>query len=248
MKVWTVILWVRTLLFYVGYIISTVLWGTTLTAIALFLPHRVRFQTVIVPWVGFVIWWLKVTCGITVRISGKDHLLNEPGILFIKHMSTWDALYSQLLVGPQSTVIKKKLLWIPCFGWAFWVTKPITIDRNQRMSTLKSMISMSSDRLKQGFWVTMFPEGTRVPVGQVGRFQRGGAMLARASGAPTYFVAHNGGMHWRREGFAMRPGTIEVRISEAHWAGEQTANEFNELAEVWMRREMAELEAISKKC
>lgn len=242
MSNWPPVLWLRTILFYVGYVTSTVLWGTALSMLALFVPHRLRFGMVIVPWVSFVIWWLKVTCGIHVKIQGREHISQTPGILFMKHMSTWDALYSQLLVYPQTTVIKRKLLWIPCFGWAFWVTKPITIDRNQRMSTLKQMISMSSARLSQGFWVTMFPEGTRVAAGQVGRFQRGGAMLARSSGAPTYFVAHNGGLFWRRTGFAMHPGTIDVRISAPHWVGDRSADEFNQLALDWMRREMAELD------
>lgn len=242
MSQWVPVLWLRTILFYIGLVLSTLLWGTSLTIIALFFPQRVRFRMVIPPWVGFVIWWLRITCGIKTKIVGLENLSNTTGILFMKHMSTWDALYSQLLIGPQTTIIKKGLLLIPCFGWAFWVTKPITIDRKQRMSTLKQMISDATDRIKQGFWVTLFPEGTRVEPGKVGGFQRGGAMLAKASGAPVYFVAHNGGLHWRNSGFAMHPGTIEVRISEAHHVGDLTANEFNEIAENWMRREMQELD------
>lgn len=236
------VLWVRSFLFYVGYVLATMLWGTSLTIIAQFLPHHVRFRTVIPPWVGFVLWWLKVTCNVRVEIQGKEHLGADAGILFMKHMSTWDALYSQLLISPQTTIIKRKLLWIPCFGWAFWVTNPIAIDRAQRMSALRHIVAEGRKRLAQGFWVSLFPEGTRVPVGEVGRFQRGGAMLAQQSGAKAYFVAHNGGYFWRHRAFIKRPGIIQLRISPPQEVGDRTAKEFNEHAEAWMREQMGELD------
>ena len=239
------VLWVRTLFFYIGYALSTMLWGTSLTVIAQFVPKRSRFRLVIVPWVSFVLWWLKLTCGIRVEVRGKEHLGKEPGILLMKHASTWDALYSQLLVCPQTTVIKRKLLWIPCFGWAFWVTNPIAIDREQRMSALRFIVGEGRQRLGAGVWVTMFPEGTRVPSGQVGRFQRGGAMLAKQSGVPTYFIAHNGGHYWRYKAFIKHPGVIQVRISPPQVVGDRTSQEFNEDAETWMREQMDELEASS---
>ena len=239
------VLWVRSILFYFGYVLSTALWGTSLTVIAQFVPKRSRFRTVIVPWVGFVLWWLKVTCGIRVEVHGKEHLGDEPGILLMKHASTWDALFSQLLVCPQTTVIKRKLLWIPCFGWAFWVTNPIAIDREQRMSALRYIVGEGRNRLLSGFWVTLFPEGTRMPSGQVGRFQRGGAMLAKQSGVPTYFVAHNGGHYWQYKAFLKRPGVIHVRISPPQMVGERTSQEFNSDAETWMREQMADLDKIA---
>lgn len=237
------VLWIRSLLFYIGYVLSTILWGTSLTIIAQFIHKRSRFRVVIVPWVSFVLWWLKLTCGIRVEVTGKEHLGDEPGILFMKHASTWDALYSQLLVGPQTTIIKRKLLWIPCFGWAFWVTNPIAIDREQRMSALRHIVDEGRKRLDAGVWVSLFPEGTRMPSGQVGRFHRGGAMLAKQSGVPTYIVAHNGGHFWRNASFIKRPGVIQVRISPPQDVGDRTSQEFNSDAEAWMREQMTELDA-----
>lgn len=236
------VLWGRSLLFYVGYVTSTALWGTSLTLIALFLPKRMRFGAVIPPWVGFVLWWLKITCNIKVELEGTAYLKQNTGILFMKHMSSWDALYSQLLVRPQTTIIKRKLLWIPCFGWAFWVTNPISIDREQRMSALRHIVDEGAKRLANGTWVTLFPEGTRVAPGSVGRFQRGGAMLANRSRAPVYIVAHNGGRFWRHGTFLKYPGVIKVRISPPFTIGDQTSQEFNEMAEAWMREQMLELD------
>ena len=84
-----------------------------------------------------------------------------------------------------------------------------------------------------------------MPSGQVGRFQRGGAMLAKQSGVPTYFVAHNGGRLWSNKSFIKRPGVVQVRISPPQVVGERTSQEFNSDAEAWMRDQIAELDAVS---
>ena len=235
-------LWFRAVAFHVGFILSTALWGTSLTIIALCMPRRGRFRAVIVPWVTFVLWWLRITCGVKVEVQGSEHLLSGTGILFMKHSSTWDALFSQLLVCPQTTVIKKNLLWIPCFGWAFWVTGPITIDRSQPLSALRQMIDQGKTRLADDIWVCLFPEGTRVQPGKVGKFQIGGARLAKESGAPAYFVAHNGGLFWRQGEIPKRPGTIQLRISPPQYVGNDSAEAFNARAEDWMNQQMAELD------
>ena len=87
-------MYLRSLLFYIGYILSTILWGSFATLVGLCMPLRYRFNFVIPPWTGFVIWWLKITCGITAQIEGQEYLNRaNPAILFIKHQSSWDALF-----------------------------------------------------------------------------------------------------------------------------------------------------------
>jgi 1-acyl-sn-glycerol-3-phosphate acyltransferase len=84
-------------------------------------------------------------------------------VLLVKHQSTWEALFIQTLVSPQTTLIKKELLWIPFFGWAFALLRPIAIDRNRPLGALRQLIDRGSARLDEGIWVTLFPEGTRLP-------------------------------------------------------------------------------------
>ena len=242
-------LWFRSLLFYVGFIISTVLWGTSLTVIALFFPLQRRFGLVIVPWVSFVLWWLRISCAIRVEVEGKENLGSTPSVLFIKHMSTWDALFSQLLISPQTTVIKQILLWVPCFGWAFWVTKPISISRSQPVKSLKQLLEQGKARLEQGYWVSVFPEGSRIKPGEVGRFQLGGARLAKQSNRPAHVVAHNGGLFWIHKQFIKRPGTIKVIISPAMTGQDLTVEDFNQRLEGWMRDQMTRLDPnLGPKC
>ena len=237
------VLFLRSCVFYVGYVGSTILWGFWASITGWFLPRQHRSNYVIVIWVSFVLWWLRWSCGITVKIEGLEHLREPAGILFMKHQSTWDALFSQTLIQPQTTVIKKHLLQIPFFGWAFAVTRPILIDRNQRLSSLRNMIEQGKSKLAQNVWVTLFPEGTRIRTGEIGKFHPGGAFLATASGANIHVVAHNGGRHWPLHKFVKYPGEIQVRISAAIPSVGETPSTINEKAAVWMRSAMKQLEA-----
>ena len=232
----------RAAFFYLGYIVSTVVWGSLSVAIAWAMPPKARFLFVIGAWTRFVLWWLAVTCGIRTHVTGREHLPDEPCILLVKHQSTWDTLFVQTLLHPQTTLIKRELLWIPFFGWAFLLLKPIAINRHARIDAFRQLMKVGADRLKAGFSMTLFPEGTRMPWGKQGRFQPGGAALASATGAPVLVVAHDGGRYWPAHQFIKNPGTIEVRISPRIDAKGEKPMKINELAERWLRLEMSELE------
>ncbi len=232
----------RAALFYLGYIFSTVVWGSLSVAIAWSMPPKARFLFVIGAWTRFVLWWLAVTCGIRTHVRGREHLPDTACILLVKHQSTWDTLFVQTLLSPQTTLIKRELLWIPFFGWAFSLLKPIAINRHARVDAFRQLMQVGADRIREGFSVTLFPEGTRMPWGKQGRFRPGGAALASSTGAPVLVVAHDAGRYWPAHRFIKNPGIIEVRISPAIEAKGEKSHKINELAETWLRREMSELE------
>src|SRR5690606_20541280 len=126
--------------------------------------------------------------------------------------------------------------------------KPIAIDRSNPKAALKQLAAQGDERLKQGAWVLIFPEGTRVPVGQMGRFSRGGAALAVNSNLPVLPIAHNAAHFWPKEGWAKYPGTIKVDIGPLmHAQGERTraVTELNQRAERWISDRMDALEGRS---
>ena len=101
-------------------------------------------------------------------------------IVFVKHESTWETLFVQTLFAPQATIVKKELLNIPFFGWAFRLLRPIAIDRADPRGALRTLNSEGTARLEHNIWVVLFPEGTRVPIGESRSFQIGGAALAES--------------------------------------------------------------------
>lgn len=241
------VLAIRALLFYMGYISSVIIWGPFATLTGLLLPYRARLAYVIGIWTRFVLWWLRITCNIRCEIAGKENLETGPGILFVKHQSTWDALFIQTLVTPQTTVIKKSLLWIPCFGWAFSITQPIAINRAQPHSALRKLIEDGRVRLNQGVWVSLFPEGTRLASGETAKFQPGGAMLAAMTEMPVFIIAHNAGQYWPVNKFIKHAGVINVRISPRINTKGKSAKEILSLSENWLLENMQEIDPCLKK-
>ena len=98
-----------------------------------------------------------------------------------------------------------------------------------------------TDRLADGADVTLFPEGTRLPPGQTGRFHRGVAALAIKSGAPIVLIAHNAGHRWPPRKFVKQPGTIDVEIAKPILTKGRKANEIMEICSTRMGEMMASL-------
>ena len=232
---------IRALAFYAGYIVITIIWGSLSVLIAWIFPFRFRFHLVIGCWTRMVLFWLRVCCGIRVRVEGREHIPKESCIVFVKHESTWETLFIQTLFAPQATIVKKELLHIPFFGWAFRLLRPIAIDRADPRGALRTLINEGNARLDQGIWVVLFPEGTRVPLGESRNFQIGGAALAESTARPVLIVAHNSGEFWPPHRLAKRSGTIRVIVSPPLVTLDMKRKEINALAEAKMASRMAVL-------
>jgi 1-acyl-sn-glycerol-3-phosphate acyltransferase len=231
----------RAVLFYAGYATLTILWGSLSVLVAWVLPYRARFQFVIGVWTRLVLAWLRVCCGIRHVVSGREHIPKRACIVFVKHESTWETLFIQTLFAPQATLIKRELLFIPFFGWAFALLRPIAIDRTDARAALKTFVREGKRRLDDDIYVAVFPEGTRVPVGEVRHFQMGGAALAEASGVPVLVVAHNAADVWPAHRLVKHPGTVRVIISPPIESEGRRAKDIRAEAEAWLQRAMNEL-------
>ncbi|MEX1073572.1 MAG: lysophospholipid acyltransferase family protein [Burkholderiales bacterium] len=183
-----------------------------LIALATFpLPRLVRYR-IISGWSRLVVRLARALCGIRWSVEGREHLPAKPAVILAKHQSAWETLAFQEIFPPQVLVLKKELLWIPFFGWGLALMSPIAIDRANGRAALRDIARRGRERLAQGFWVVIFPEGTRVRVGEKRAYQQGGAWLAAQCGVPVVPVAHNAGRLWPRNAFLKRPGNVTVRI------------------------------------
>jgi 1-acyl-sn-glycerol-3-phosphate acyltransferase len=212
-----------------------------LVALATFpLPRMVRYR-IISGWSRAVIFLSKAILGIDWRVEGRENLPDRPAIILSKHQSAWETMAFQLIFPPQVHVLKRELLWIPFFGWGLALMSPIAIDRSRGVAALRSMARRGRERLKQGFWVVVFPEGTRVAPGERRNYQLGGAWLAAESGAPVVPVAHNAGLLWPRNAFVKSPGTVTVRIGPSIDATNRDPKTINALAEEWIEEQQRAL-------
>jgi len=229
---------VRSLLFFAGQVLSAVVLATI--GILLFaFPYSVRYK-VITSWSHFIIWSAKTICGIHYEIQGLEHLPKQNAIVFCKHQSAWETLFLQTILGEQTWVLKRQLLHIPFFGWALRLIEPIAIDR-KKSSSVKQLLEQGRQRLQQGRWVVIFPEGSRIAVGETGRYSRSGAVLAKETGYSIVPIAHNAGVLWPKKAFVKKPGTITVVIGPEIAVADLTTDQIHEKAKNWIEETMATL-------
>lgn len=131
-------------------------------------------------------------------------------------------------------MLKRGLLWIPFFGWGLATLSPITVRRGAGPKKLRRLLAQGGGRLAQGFWVIVFPEGTRVRVNERRRFHVGGAWLASRTSVPVIPVAHNAGGLWPRNKFMKYPGVITVSVGQPIASAGRQAEEINEEAHAWI--------------
>lgn len=235
---------IRAAIYYVGFYILTVFYASFCLLLSPFLKFRGRFKLVTVI-NFFYIFWLRVCCGLGVKVTGKENLPEEGAYVFVaNHSSEWETLYLQTLVRPQCTVLKKELLKIPFFGWALGLLNPIAIDRSQRRGALKQLLTEGKSRLEEEIPVIIFPQGTRVPVGKMGKFNKGGAMLALSAGVPIVPMIHDAGHYWPGKSFSKKPGTVQVHIGKPIPVEGRTVDEIHQDMVEWLEHHMQELKLI----
>jgi 1-acyl-sn-glycerol-3-phosphate acyltransferase len=204
------------------------------------LPRMTRYR-LISGWSRLVIRLARWILGIEWRVEGRENLPSRPAVILSKHQSAWETMAFQLIFPPQVLVLKRELLWIPFFGWGLALMSPIAINRSRGMRALRTIARRGRERLAQGFWVVVFPEGTRVPPGAQREYHPGGAWLASASGAPVVPVAHNAGLLWPRNAFLKRAGTVTVRIGPPIEAADRDPKTINDLAKTWIEEQQKAL-------
>ena len=205
-----VVRWIGSVLF-TGYLfLSVAVYGTV--ALLFGFVSRQLSYSVAVAWAGSVLCLLKILCRLDYVVEGAEHLDRANCVVLQKHSSSWETIAQFRIFPLQTWVLKRELLWAPILGWVIRGYRPIAIDRKAGRAAVEQVVAQGQTRLEQGYWVMIFPEGTRVAAGQVRRFGLSGALLAIAAGRAIIPVAHNAGEFWPRRGWLKRPGTIRVII------------------------------------
>ena len=235
----------RIALFYFLLAFSAFAWCLVCLVCAPFMSFRMRYRFVVQNWCRCAVWLGRSLIGLRYQVQGTENIPTRPCVILAKHQSTWETFFLSAYFEPLTQVLKRELLRVPFFGWAMMLVRPIAIDRDNPKAALRQVAKQGHERLGQGAWVLIFPEGTRVPVGQQGKFSRSGAALAANAGLPVLPIAHNAGMFWPKAGWGKRPGTIQVCIGPAMHADSEAPRavaELNQRAEDWINAQVQILE------
>jgi 1-acyl-sn-glycerol-3-phosphate acyltransferase len=202
----------RSLIFTTYMMASACLFGGVM-ALGFWLPYSAQFA-IARTWARILLWVLERLCGLKYVVEGRERIPPGNHIVMSNHTSAWETVAQFLIFPPQVWVLKRELLWIPFVGWGLKLLRPIAINRGEGHRAVNQVIDQGKARLRDGLWIIIFPEGTRVVAGKTRKFGVSGALLAIASGKSVVPLSHNAGKFWARRGFLKRPGTIRVVIGE----------------------------------
>ena len=215
--------------------------SSSLSSRARFWLPRIPMYRIAASWCRVNLWGARWLCGIRHRVVGAENIPSTPHIVMSKHSSTWETMALNLYFPPLAFVAKKELLSIPFFGWGFALSSPITIDRKAGRDAMAQMVEQGRERFGQGFWIVVYPEGTRIPVGTRSRYKTGGARLALALPAPVLPIAHNAGYLWPKGVLGKKPGTITMSIGKPIASTGMDLAALNDAIETWIEDEVARL-------
>ncbi len=225
---------------YLAFMWLTIPIATSIFLLAYPVPYKYRSK-LISSWSNVTLKVLGIICGLKFEITGRENIPDKPCIIFCKHQSTWETMALQLLFTPQVWVLKQELLWIPFFGWTLASMKSIAIDRKSGKKALRQIVEQGTQRLKEGNWVVIFPEGTRKRPGDEPDYKIGGAMLASKSGFDVLPIAHNAGEFWPKGQFVKRAGTIKMVIGPLIKSSELTTKQISQQSEQWIENTQNEI-------
>jgi len=232
--------WLRSLL-YMLFLVITVAPYSVLCTLCAPLPLRWRYR-ITAAWPRMAVWGARVIVGIRWQVKGWENLPDEPAVLLSKHQSAWETLFFPAYMPRELCfVYKRELHKVPFFGWGLALLKMIAIDRSDTRGAMEQVLRLGKEKLDEGRWPILFPEGTRVPPGQTGRYLPGGARLAAHAGVPVIPVAHNAGEVWGRNAFVKKPGLITVSIGPPIASEGLSGAALNRQVESWIEAEMRRL-------
>jgi len=237
------VLTVRSLLF-TAYLFVLAFVGGTIELLIFWALHRVKWA-VAKAWANSNLWAGKFFCGLDVVTEGQENIPDTASVALIKHTTAMETYWQIAALPAQTWVLKKELLMIPLFGWGVGlVMRPIAIDRKAGASAVTQVIAQGISRIERGLWLTIFPEGTRMPPGETRRYGVSGAAVAAETGCPVVPVAHNAGDFWPKRGLRKYPGKIRFCIGPPIDPAGRTPKEINRLAQEWIENKMQEISVL----
>ena len=231
----------RTALFYLLMVPWTIACSLFAMVALYLLPYRHRHAICVRIWAQVSVFLCRVICGVRWQVEGEEHIPSQPCVLASNHQSAWETIFFQTRFSPQSTVVKRELLFIPFFGWALKRLSSISIDRGDQRIALQQLICQGTEHVRKGAWVLIFPEGTRQKWPNLGKIRRGAATLAKKSKAPLLPVVHTAGYCWAADRWTIKPGLVVVRFGPALLSTQKTTYEINTELESWLKANLSDL-------
>ena len=233
----------RTAVFLLFLFVTVAPWGL-LSCLTFPLPQPRRYNLITL-WTDMAIWGAKHIVGIDYRVLGMERIPDiraHGGVIFLsKHQSRYETLLFRSLFRRMCYVYKRELHWVPFFGWGIFLCDMIPINRAKGREAMDQVAAVGGKKLREGWNMIMFPEGTRVDPGVRRRYKLGGTYLSVATRIAVVPIAHNAGDVWPRGKWLKKPGVVTVSIGAPIAPGDMTPEQQMAKVETWIETEMPRL-------
>src|SRR4051794_4561073 len=166
---------------------------------------------VVLTWVELNHWLVDRVLAIRTKVEGTI----EPGphLIAVKHQSILETIEMVRIAHLPVIVTKRELTVLPLFGLMTRRYGVIPVERSAGAKALRTLVKQGEEAVAGGRSVIIYPEGTRVRVGETPQLKSGFAALYRALGLPVVPVAVDSGRLWGR-GLVHRSGVVTIKIGE----------------------------------
>lgn len=202
--------WLRSLIYNIVFYVNLVLF--LVIGSPFYLTPRKWSIRALQAWATTSLWWLKVICGTTYEVRGRENIPQGAVLVASKHQSTWDTFALLPLFDDPAMILKRELIFIPLFGWFIPKFRMIPIERSAGAQGLKTMLARAKEAARMGRQLVIFPEGTRSAPDAAPDYKPGAAALYLHLGLPCLPLALNSGLFWPRRKFIRYPGKIVIEI------------------------------------
>lgn len=139
---------------------------------------------------------------INTRLDGRT-------IIASKHMSVMEVAILFTHVQNCFFILKRELLWIPIYGWAFARIGLVGVNRARGKTNMKALMHNVTKKIMNDMTLIIFPEGTRVRPNQNVPIKRGLMFIAEQLKLPITPVGVDTGLYWPKRG-RIKPGTAQI--------------------------------------
>jgi 1-acyl-sn-glycerol-3-phosphate acyltransferase len=204
----------RSLLYAAIFYAATLAW--VLVGLVTSLLDRRATLAIVLSWTQFHHMLVTRVLGIRIKVEGR--IPPGPHLIAVKHQSMLETMEMVRLTDAPVIVIKKELADIPLFGSMTRRYGVIAVERSAGAKALRALVDEGREAIATGRSIIIYPEGTRVRVGEMPPLKSGFAALYRVLGLPVVPVAVDSGRLWGR-GFVHRRGTVTLKVGQTIPAG-----------------------------
>ncbi|WP_420434076.1 lysophospholipid acyltransferase family protein [Hyphobacterium sp.] len=165
-------------------------------------------------WLTLVFGGLKVICGQSYEVRGRENLPEGGALIASRHESMMETQAFWQILDDPAIILKKELSLLPVFGWFAVKLGNIVVDRGAAAKALRKMLRDARSRAEDGRQILIFPEGTRMAPGEFTDLKPGVAGLYGAMNVPCVPVALDSGDFWAGRGIVRRPGKAVIQFLE----------------------------------